>query len=291
MITKLSFILVVISALIHPLWNMLLKKSDDKVIFYANIHIIYTLLFSFILFIYPLKGISTLSWVFVMFSAITHFFYQVFLCRAYELGDMSLTYPIARSAPIFVVFIGFVLLKELPSKTALVGIIIVMCGVYIINQKNLSFSKFMMPFKKGNRRAIVFAALTALSSACYSVVDKKGALSIEPILFFYLFFAISGFMFLAYLIFLTQRRGNYFRILIKDKYRITLAAVLEFSSYLLILYAFRLSKVAYIVALRQISVVFGAFYGIWFLKENYGKVRIVGSAIIFIGVFLITAFG
>lgn len=291
MITKISFLLVIISGLIHPLWNMLLKKSEDKVIFYLNIHIVFTLLFSFILFLYPLGDVTFLGWVFVVLSAFAHFFYQIFLCRTYELGDMSLTYPIVRSAPVFVLIMGLIFLKEIPSNGALIGIIIVMLGTQIINQKSLSISMVLAPLRHINRKTMSFAGLTAFSSACYSVVDKRGVLEIDPILFFYLFFAISGFLFLGHLLFLRERRKRYFEILSKDKFKIALAAILEFSSYILILYAFRISNIAYIVALRQISVVFGALYGIWFLKEKYGKVRFIGSMVIFIGIFLITAFG
>jgi len=291
MITKISFLLVVISGVIHPLWNMLLKKSEDKIVFYLNIHLIYTVLFSFILFIYPLRDITAMGWTLVMLSALTHFFYQVFLCKAYEIGDMSLMYPIVRSSPVFVVLMGMVFLKEMPSKMALLGIGVVIVGVHIINQKSLFFSELFGSFGRIRKNLITVACLTAFSSACYSVVDKKGVLAIEPILFFYLFFSISGFMFLCYLLFLRDSRKRYFELLRADKFKITLAAVLEFSSYILILYAFRISKIAYIVALRQISVVFGALYGIIFLKEKHSKVRLVGALIIFLGVFLITVFG
>lgn len=291
MITKLSLLLVILSGLIHPLWNMLLKKSEDKVIFYLNIHLVYMLLFSFILFLYPLSDISLWGWLFVIASAVTHFFYQVFLCRTYELGDMSLAYPIVRSSPLFVLIMGIVFLREVPSGLALLGIIVVIAGVQIINQRGLALADFRRSFKHMNGKLILVAAFTAFSSACYSVVDKKGVLIVEPILFFYLFFAISGLLFLGYLLTLKERRKRYFAILKKDKFKIILAAVLEFSSYILILYAFRISKVAYVIALRQISVIFGVLYGIWFLKEKYGKVRIVGSLIIFSGIFLITLFG
>ncbi|NOY69602.1 MAG: EamA family transporter [Deltaproteobacteria bacterium] len=291
MITKVSFILVILSGIIHPLWNMLLKKSDDKVVFYLNIHLIYTVLFSFILILYPVSSIDLSGWFFVILSAFAHFFYQVFLCRTYELADMSLTYPIVRSSPIFVLLMGFVFLKEIPSLTAAIGVIIVMAGVLIIHQKTLSFSFFKQMFRNIDTKVMVVAVLTAFSSACYAIVDKKGVLMLHPVLFFYLMFAFSGFLFLIYFLFLKERRGRYFEILARDKYRITLAAILEFSSYILILYAFRISKVAYIVSLRQISVVFGVLYGIRFLDEKYGKVRFVGSLIIFCGIFLITAFG
>jgi drug/metabolite transporter (DMT)-like permease len=270
---------------------MLLKKSDDKVIFYLNIHLIFTVLFSFILFVYPVKDVTVLGWAFVVLSAVAHFFYQIFLCRTYELGDMSLTYPIVRSSPVFVLFMGVVFLGEVPSKLALLGILVVMLGVQIINQEDLSFSGITKRFKNINGKILAAAGMTAFFSACYAIIDKKGVLHMNPILFFYVFFALSGFMFLGYLLSMEERRKRFFEVLNRDKFKITLAAVLEFSSYVLILFAFRISKVAYIIALRQISVVFGVLYGIWFLKEKYGKVRFVGSLVIFLGIFLITVFG
>ncbi|MGB2651663.1 MAG: GRP family sugar transporter [Candidatus Omnitrophota bacterium] len=291
MITKISFILVILSGLIHPVWNMLLKRSDDKVIFYLNIHLIFTVLFGFILFVYPVKDITVLGWAFVALSAVAHFFYQLFLCRTYELGDMSLTYPIVRSSPVFVLLMGVLFLREIPSKLALVGIFVVVLGVQVMNLKNLSFSGLKSHFKNIDGKVMAAAGMTAFFSACYAIVDKKGVLHMDPVLFFYIFFALSGFMFLGYLLSMKERRKRFFEILSRDKFKITLAAVLEFSSYVLILFAFRISKVAYIIALRQISVVFGVLYGIWFLKERYGKVRLVGSLVIFLGIFLITVFG
>jgi drug/metabolite transporter (DMT)-like permease len=291
MITSASLILTFASAIIHPLWNMLLKRSEDKVIFYLNIHLIFTLLFSFLLFIYPVAEIDTSGWVFIILSSVAHFFYQAFLCRTYEVGEMSLTYPIARSSPIFVLVIASFLLQEVPSPTAIVGILLVVFGVHLINLRELSLSELIRPFGMAQKQAVLFALFTALFSAAYSIVDKKGALNMPPILFFYMFFAISGLMFLVYLLSMKERRKNYWRILKRDKFRITLASVLEFSSYVLILYAFRLSNVAYVVALRQISVIFGVLYGVLLLKERHGKARLLASCIIFLGSFLIIAFG
>lgn len=291
MITCTSLIFVFASAFIHPLWNMLLKKSEDKVIFYLNIHLVFTVLFSFLLFIYPVKNICLQGWILILLSAFAHFFYQVFLCRTYELGDMSLTYPIARSSPVFVLIMASTFLKEMPSILAIFGIVLIVLGTYLINQENFSFQGIIKPFNKNNAYATLFAVFTAVWSAIYSVIDKKGVLSVPPVLFFYMFFSFSGFLFLGYLLLLRERRKNYWRILKKDKYKITIASILEFSSYILILYAFRMSKVAYVVALRQISIIIGAIYGVVFLKEHYGRVRIIASIIIFFGAFIIIVFG
>lgn len=287
---KLALILILISAVLHPLWNMLLKKSEDKVVFYFNIHLFFTLLFSFILFIYAPKSIRVSGWIWIVLSSIAHFFYQIYLCRSYELGDLSLTYPIIRSTPLFVAFMGIIFLKERLSAMAVLGIILTVFGAQIINQKKISIVEFFQFWKQEDKKIIIAATLTAFFSALYSVVDKKGVLEIEPILFFYLFFAISGLMFGLYLLFFKEKMRNYWALTKKDKIKITLAAILEFSSYILILYAFRLANVAVVVAIRQISVVFGALIGIKILKERYAKVRILASLIIFIGVYLLVVF-
>jgi uncharacterized membrane protein len=241
--------------------------------------------------VYAVRDINAAGWILIILSSLAHFFYQVYLCRTYELGDMSLTYPIVRSSPIFVLAIGTVMLGETPSPAAIVGVLLVVLGVYMISLRRLSFHDFLSPFRIAHREVILFALATALFSAAYSIVDKKGALNMSPVLFFYLFFAISGLMFLVYLLTLKERRGSYWRILRADKHWITLAALLEFSSYVLILYAFRLSNVAYVVALRQVSVVFGVLYGVLLLKEHNGRARLLTASIIFLGSFLIIAFG
>ena len=73
----------------------------------------------------------------------------------------------------------------------------------------------------------------------------------------------------------------------RNRRNILLVALIQFLGYLLILYAMTLTKVSYIVAIRQISVVFAVLMGTAVLKEKYSFVRLVASAFIFLGVFLI----
>jgi drug/metabolite transporter (DMT)-like permease len=42
---------------------------------------------------------------------------------------------------------------------------------------------------------------------------------------------------------------------------------------------------------REISVVFGAIAGWWFLKERMGGLRVLGAGVIFVGVLVIAMFG
>ncbi|HQQ06779.1 MAG TPA: DMT family transporter [Candidatus Omnitrophota bacterium] len=279
--------LILLSAAIHPLWNMLLKKSDEKIVFYFNIHLFFTIAFGFTLFVFPVASVTAAGWGLVFLSSITHFLYQVYLCRTYDLGDLSLTYPIIRSAPLFVVIMGAVFLKERLSPLAVASIVIIVLGAQMINQKKISIKEFTRSWKHANGSVITAAVMTAFFSALYSVVDKKGVLLIHPVLFFYLFFAVSGLMFGLYVWLVPNRKVRYLEFTKTNAHKIALASLLEFASYVLILFAFRMTNVATVVAIRQISVVFGAMIGIFFLKEKYGKARIFASAVIFIGIYLL----
>jgi drug/metabolite transporter (DMT)-like permease len=57
--------------------------------------------------------------------------------------------------------------------------------------------------------------------------------------------------------------------------------------YVLVLIAMSRVQVSYILALRQLSVVLGAAAGVFFLREKYGRVRLVSSIIIFLGVYVL----
>jgi drug/metabolite transporter (DMT)-like permease len=55
-----------------------------------------------------------------------------------------------------------------------------------------------------------------------------------------------------------------------------------------VLYALKISKVSYLGAVRNVSIVFGVLLGGFFLKEGYGKIRLIASLFIFGGIFLIS---
>ena len=69
-----------------------------------------------------------------------------------------------------------------------------------------------------------------------------------------------------------------------DKVSIISAGVLVLLTYMMILFAFRLSKVSYVVAAREVSIVFSSAFGIFWLKEAHAPQRVVGAALIASGV-------
>jgi drug/metabolite transporter (DMT)-like permease len=62
-------------------------------------------------------------------------------------------------------------------------------------------------------------------------------------------------------------------------------------AYMLALFAYSIAPVNYSEAIREVSVVMGAFAGWYFLGEKMGKIRILGAAVIFIGIVMIATLG
>ena len=72
-----------------------------------------------------------------------------------------------------------------------------------------------------------------------------------------------------------------------NKLSILIVGFLDLFTYLMILFALRISKVSYVAAAREVSIVFSAFFGIILLHEKNGFQKFVGAALISLGVVFI----
>ncbi len=62
---------------------------------------------------------------------------------------------------------------------------------------------------------------------------------------------------------------------------------LDLFTYLMILFALRMSKVSYVAAAREVSIVFSVFFGVVWLREKSGIQKFVGAVLISFGVVFI----
>jgi uncharacterized membrane protein len=282
--------LVLLSALLHALRSLFTKESGDKQIFLWLYSIMALLFFSPLFFIFLLRvGInSPVAYAWCAVSGFIHFLYWIFLTNAYKEGDLSHVYPIMRSSPALVLVIAILFLGEQVSFQGVTGILLVAAGVYIINMKRISGEQLLAPVKSlAHDRSTRFAFLTLISVALYSIVDKSAVNRIHPILFafFHLFF---GMCYYTPYIFITKKAGEIKNEWQSGRGRIIISGIIGIVGYALILFAFTMERVSYIVSLRQISIVFAVLMGSHFLKEKHQGIRLAGALIIFAGGFLIS---
>jgi drug/metabolite transporter (DMT)-like permease len=283
----LPFMLVVASAVSHASWNVLAKEGSDKEAFMWLMT--FTSLFTLLPVFYILMPDWRLPLVavpYLLVSAVAETLYFISLGKAYELGDLSVAYPLARSSPLFLTVLAVVLLGEEITPWGIVGILLMVLGVYTIHLKSFSMDDLLTPLKSLRGRASQFALLTALWTTIYSLSDKLGVTVVDP-------FVYAFWLEVFILFFLTPvvllRRG--WRMIVREwtyyKARLTIGGFLMRFGYILVLVAMSFVQVSYILALRQLSVVIGAAAGVLLLKEKYGRVRLLSSVIMFIGVYIL----
>ena len=287
-----AIILVILSAAMHAGRNFLTKKATDKQAFVWWYEVVGLLLFTPLFLIYfPTASLASITiWLFILASGLLHFVYWVFLTKALETGDLSLVYPIMRSSPALVLLISISLLNEDVSPQGVAGILIVALGSYTINMQRFSVGELVRPLQAlSHDRAIRFAFLTLFSVAAYSIVDKVAVGHIHPVVFAYLYPWVSMLLFSGY-IWTRKIKGEIKSEWQTNRKTILICGFLSIFGYFLILVAFTIDRVSYIVGLRQLSIVFAVLLGGYALKEKHKKIRFTSASIIFVGTFLI-AFG
>src|SRR5258708_21354636 len=113
--------LLLAAAILHTTWNLIVKRAQEKQVFIWCALIAGAICFSPLLWTNPVFPISL--WPYLLSSALFEAIYYITLIRAYENGDFSLLYPMARgAAPVFLVAWAALFLGDCPRLDWLPGI-------------------------------------------------------------------------------------------------------------------------------------------------------------------------
>src|SRR5215472_18290759 len=119
-----ALFLILLSALVHAVVNVLTKRAEDKYAMRLLIGVFSAILVAPFLFFIPLpKGIAV--W-FLVATAFVHALYELLLVRSYESAAFSAVYPVARgTGPLFTALGAIFVLREHPPALQLGGIALV----------------------------------------------------------------------------------------------------------------------------------------------------------------------
>ncbi|HXR56239.1 MAG TPA: EamA family transporter [Casimicrobiaceae bacterium] len=215
------------------------------------------------------------AWKFIAGSTVIHFGYYVTLAHAYRTGDLSFAYPLMRgTAPLLVAVLGIVLLHELPSAHAMLGIVLICTGIV-----SIAFIRRERHPPAAARWAFTNAAIIA----AYTLVDGSGArASGNPIAYVTWLIAIEGLPFVAWILW---RGGAPAAAYLGGSWRRgLLGGVASLGAYGIVLFAMTRAPVAAVAALRETSVLFAAVIGALWLKEGFGAMRLAGAASVAVGI-------
>ena len=269
--------LVVCAAVLHAIWNALAKRADNQFVFlWSSVSLATLLLLPAGLGRLPAEGTPAAGLPFVAASVAIHALYFYALGRSYRHGDFSRVYPMARG--LGVALVPLVALPVFGERLSWLGALGV--GFVVLGIAALSVTPSALPVN-GLGTGTAWALVTGLTIAAYSLVDKAGVARLHPMPYI----ALMGLGLSALLapVVLSDRPA-----LAREWRRhwraILVASAMNLTSYLLVLFAFRLSKVGYVVAARELSILFSAFIGSLWLREGRLGPRLAGASVVLAGV-------
>lgn len=285
--------MVLFSALLHAGWNAYAKGTESPMAFLAWMALVTVGAGAVMLPFVDLSQVPLGVWWILPGTALIHTVYQVFLGRAYEHGDLSVVYPIARSTPALVAIVAVPLMDDPVSAAGAGGIAIVMAGMWMVHTGGrIAWRGLVAP-------GIGYAYLTLLTTVGYSLLDKLAMKRFadapwessvpRALVYFYLLTAASTLAFVPYAA-LRIPRAVFAAVPKRYMGRLTLGLIGNVASYVLILEALRTASVSYVTAVRQTSVVFAAGLSFLMLRERPGRARTIGALLTVVGVAIIALF-
>jgi len=272
-------LLIAVSALFHALWNFAAKKASGN--FYAVYLglVMSCIVFFPALFLIPASEmLKTRAYPYILASGAVNAVYFFALARSYEHGEISMVYPIARGIGIAgTALLAYLLLGERASPLGIAGILAISAGIVLTGCQHLRPGIL--------HKGLMYALLVGSTTVSYSIIDKLGVGIMNPVAYAFGFTLVATLLLTPYVVLYKRRQ-------LTDawkNYRVHgfIVGVGSLATYLLILFIFRIAKVSYVVALRELAVAFGALLGFRFLGEKPTPVKIAGIALIVLGVIVI----
>jgi drug/metabolite transporter (DMT)-like permease len=270
---------VLAAALMHALWNSLVKSADDKFMTSARVCLWCGVIAFVVVALTPSP--AAVAWPFVVASAIIHVVYFVGVGRLYRTADLSVAYPLMRGlAPLIAGAVAYVALGERPSALALAGVLALVAGVIGMGASGLAQGRI-------DGASLAVALLSAVIIAVYSVIDGEGARLAGPSAphaFGYNAWA-DGLTAVLYMPLLAAWRGRgVWADLGREPLRAAAGGLAAFMGYALVVWAMTRAEIGEVAALRECSVVFAALIGVLALGEPFRRARGAATLLILAGV-------
>jgi drug/metabolite transporter (DMT)-like permease len=273
--------LVLAAAVLHAGWNALAKRGTDPLAFLALCSCVAAPIVAPIAApVLWREGVPAQALPFVFGTIALHVLYFYALGRAYSTGAYSIVYPIARGLGVALVPIGaYLLLDERLSPIGIAGIAFVVIGVTTLHRVG---QRHAIETGATLGAATLWAVITGLTIAGYSLNDKAGVARLHPVAYMLLIEAGCGLVLLPAAL-LTRPAA------VRHEWATNWLAILAVGAmsaggYTLVLLAFRLSKAGYVVAARELSIVLSALIGTLWMGEGRLGPRLAAASIVLAGV-------
>jgi drug/metabolite transporter (DMT)-like permease len=259
-VSGVALALVLAAALLHATWNRMLHGASDRLAAAA----VGAAVGAVLLLPATITDPPVHAWPSALASGAAEAAYFAFLAAAYRRGELSFTYPVARGiAPFLITLGGALVLGQSLTVARVAGSLILAAGLAVISQAGLA---------RGRGIALVFAALTGISIAVYSVIDAGAVRSAGAVGYLGTVTIVQAVILLG-AVRLDRER---LRASARAGAGIGIGSV---AAYLLVLLAYQRAPASPVAALRELSILLG----ILIARDRPGKRVWLGGALCVLG--------
>ncbi|MFT8783701.1 EamA family transporter [Acetobacter syzygii] len=265
------FSVILFAALLHALWNTLVKSAPDKFLTTTLVTASATLLAVVLLPFLPAPLAA--SWPYIVLSAVLQVVYYTLVARVYHIVDIGQAYPIMRGgAPLLVAILNLFIQKEVLPPAAWLGVCVICVGILCMTALH----------SRSQRSGVILSLLIAAIIASYTLVDGMGVrLSHAPAAYTLWIFLLTGLPLLGWSVVRNPARIG--RYALKNWSYGIIGGASTIVSYGLALWAMTYAPIAVVAALRETSILFVTLISVFILHETVSRRRILGACVIAMG--------
>jgi multidrug transporter EmrE-like cation transporter len=266
-------LLALAAAGLHAAWNLVAKRSADRVTTLSAQFIIGGVIGAVVLVV--TRDLPAEAWWPALVTGLVHVPYLLLLAHAYEHGDFSVAYPVARgSGAVLAALGGVVLLDDDLSVLGIVAVLVVAAGMWLLSVG-------------ATTEQLRTALAVGVTIGVYTVNDSRAVRSFGVTYPFAAFVAIAVAMW-GYAV-VTGSAALLAGALRTGWRQSALTGAMAVLAYVLVMVAVRRAPVGYVAALRESSVLLAAFLGTRYLDEAAMHRRTLAAAVILAGLILLVA--
>jgi drug/metabolite transporter (DMT)-like permease len=269
------FFIILLATIMHAVWNAMVKKHPDKLVAVSGIVFGHVPCSIIAIILLPAPSVESIPYIIA--SALIHQGYNWYLLSAYQIGDFTKVYPMARGfGPLVATVISIVVLGIMFDNFILLSIFLVCSGIMVVG----IFDRNTFD----NLKIIQYSLFTGFFIGLYSLVDGYGArVSLSVVSYMSWSFILSSLLFPILL--KIKKHENVFRRVMKEGKQIFwIGGTLSYVIYIIVVWGFTKAPIPMVGALRETSIFFSIFIGYFFLKERITSTKIISIILIVVGV-------
>ncbi len=241
-----------------------------------------------LLFFFPLGAVQSGFWwlvlVLIPLEALATFLYMA----AIRSSPLHLTVPYMAFTPVLNIFTGWFFLDEMVSMQGVGGITLVVLGAYLLNfrYEHLHSARALLePLtaiirEPGSRLMLMAATIYSL----VSVLGKKAFAYTDPVTFALYYYVILAACYVAYY---SWRRPAALVLVIRRPVSNAIIGLLLAVMIVSHFIALAQVEVAYMIAVKRSSLLFGILYGAFMFKEAGLGLHFLAGSVMVAGIVLI----